>query len=134
MNVITYFLGVYLNTINIPDGFQPTSPNRDRLIAPDFSKIFQGFFSYWIIPLAAIPALLTVILLFIESEVALLECYKVNMVSSDNVTSRHRDFVAFDCQPTEINVCNKLCIIIYTLYTDVTTKLNYYVIVRACEL
>jgi hypothetical protein len=77
MNVITYFLGVYLNTINIPHGFQPTSPNRDRLITPDFNGIFQGYFSYGIIPLAAIPALLTVTLLFIESEVTILGCYKV---------------------------------------------------------
>jgi hypothetical protein len=81
MNVVTYFLGVYLNTINIPHGFQPTSPRRNRLITPDFNKMFEGFFSYGIIPLAAIPALLTVILLFIESEVTLLECYKVNMFS-----------------------------------------------------
>ena len=77
MNMVTYFLCVYLNTINIPDGFQPTSPNRNRLITPDFNAIFQGYFSYGIIPLAAIPALLTVILLFIESEITLLECYKV---------------------------------------------------------
>ena len=96
MNAITYFLDVYLNTMNTPNGFQPTFRDRNHLITPDFNKIVQGFFSYGIIPLAAIPALLTVILLFIESEITLLECYKVNYVLLSTLPKHHKFFAS--CQ------------------------------------
>ena len=81
MNAITYFLSVYLNTIKIPDQLQPTSMKRERYIVPDFQKISESRWSYWTILFAAIPALLTVILLFIESEITLLECFKVNVIA-----------------------------------------------------
>ena len=77
MNAMTYSVDVYLNTIHIPERLQLTSEKRGFYVLPDVDKMSKGSLSYWVIPLAAIPALLTVILLFIESEITLLECYKV---------------------------------------------------------
>ena len=80
MNLMMYFVDVYLNTIHIPERLQLTSPQkRDRFVFLDVDKISEGLLSYWIILVSAIPALLTVILLFIESEVTLLECFKVSL-------------------------------------------------------
>ena len=78
MNSVVYTADVYLKTIHIPEGLSPTSPEkRGRFILPDGEKMFQGNVSYWIILFSIAPALLTVILLFIESEVTLLDCFKV---------------------------------------------------------
>ena len=78
MNGIAYAVDVYLNTIHIPERLQLTSSDkRGRFVLPDGDKMFQGSISYGIIPISIAPALLTVILLFIESEVTLLDCFKV---------------------------------------------------------
>ena len=80
MNLMMYFVDVYLNTIDIPGGLLLTSPReRDHFVFLDVQKIANGQFSYWVILLAAISALLTVIILFIESEITLLECFKVSL-------------------------------------------------------
>ena len=80
MNGIVYSIDVYLNTIHIPAGLQLTSPEqRDQVVLPDGDKMFKGDVSYWIIPISIGPALFTVILLFIESEVTLIDCFKVFM-------------------------------------------------------
>ncbi|XP_028395702.1 band 3 anion transport protein-like isoform X2 [Dendronephthya gigantea] len=77
MNGIVYAVDVYLNTIHIPERLKLTSPDkRGRFVLPDGDKMFQGSISYWIIPISIAPAVLTVILLFIESEVTLLDCFK----------------------------------------------------------
>jgi hypothetical protein len=78
MNAIVYAVDVYLNTIHIPERLGVTSPEkRDRSVIPDGDKLSKGNISYWVILLSIGPALLTVILLFIESEVTLLDCFKV---------------------------------------------------------
>ena len=78
MNGVVYAADVDLETIHIPERLDPTSPDkRGRFILPDGDKMFQGTISHWIILLSIGPALLTVILLFIESEVTLLDCFKV---------------------------------------------------------
>jgi hypothetical protein len=78
MNGIVYAVDVYLKTIHIPERLGLTSPDkRDRFVLPDGDKMSKGDLSYWVILLSILPALLTVILLFIESEVTLLDCFKV---------------------------------------------------------
>lgn len=85
MNAMTYSVDVYLNTIHIPEKLQLTSSEkRGFYVLPDVDKMSKGSLSYWVIPIAAIPALLTVILLFIESEITLLECYKVHQLKKIN--------------------------------------------------
>lgn len=79
MNAIVYTVDVYLNTIHIPHRLQLTSAEkRDRFVIPDGDKLSEGDISYWVVILSIIPAVLTVILLFIESEVTLLDCFKVS--------------------------------------------------------
>lgn len=77
MNGLVYAVDVYLNTIHVPERLKPTSEKRDRFVLPDLDKMSQGDVSYWVILMSVGPALLTVILLFIESEVTLLDCFKV---------------------------------------------------------
>lgn len=71
MNAVVYSVDVYLKTVDVPEKYEPI------LVLPDGKKMSKGDISYGVIALSAVPALLTVILLFIESEVTLLECFKV---------------------------------------------------------
>ncbi|XP_046846382.1 band 3 anion transport protein-like isoform X3 [Xenia sp. Carnegie-2017] len=70
MNAVVYSVDVYLKTVDVPEKYEPI------LVLPDGKKMSKGDLSYGVIALSAVPALLTVILLFIESEVTLLECFK----------------------------------------------------------
>ncbi|XP_037381303.1 sodium bicarbonate cotransporter 3 isoform X2 [Talpa occidentalis] len=63
MVVIDYFVGVPSPKLHVPEKFQPTDPNRGWFISP------LGENPWWTLLIAAIPALLCTILIFMDQQI-----------------------------------------------------------------
>ncbi|XP_028396743.1 anion exchange protein 3-like isoform X2 [Dendronephthya gigantea] len=74
MLIVCNFLNVYLNTVELKPGISLTSQNRTWLINPSLSG--KGKLGWGMAVLAVFPAFFVVIVIFIETEITILMCYK----------------------------------------------------------
>uniref|UniRef100_A0A674PDP1 Anion exchange protein n=1 Tax=Takifugu rubripes TaxID=31033 RepID=A0A674PDP1_TAKRU len=63
MVLVDYLMGIPSPKLNVPDRFEPTSKNRGWLIDP------LGSNPWWTLPMAALPALLCTILIFMDQQI-----------------------------------------------------------------
>lgn len=78
MLIVCNLLDVYINTLQIEFGMILTSPEkRNLLINPNLSG--KGKLDWGMAVLAAFPAFFVVIVVFIETEITVLMCYKVSL-------------------------------------------------------
>ncbi|KAJ3609165.1 hypothetical protein NHX12_023689, partial [Muraenolepis orangiensis] len=63
MVLVDYLMGIPSPKLNVPDRFEPTSKNRGWLMDP------LGDNPWWTLPLAALPALLCTILIFMDQQI-----------------------------------------------------------------
>jgi hypothetical protein len=77
MLIACNLLDVRLNTVQLKHGVSLSSPkNRTWVIDPNLSG--KGKLGWGMAVLAAFPALFVVIVIFIETEITVLMCYKVS--------------------------------------------------------
>ena len=77
MLIVCNLMDVYLNTVQLNSGITLSSPKkRSWLIDPNLSG--KGKLSWGMAVLAAFPAFFVVIVIFIETEITVLMCYKVS--------------------------------------------------------
>jgi hypothetical protein len=77
MLIVSNFLDVYLNTVQVKSGITLSSPEiRVWLINPNLSG--KGKLDWGMAVLAAFPAVFVVIVIFIETEITVLMCFKVS--------------------------------------------------------
>ncbi|CAB3986153.1 anion exchange 2-like [Paramuricea clavata] len=75
MLIVSNFLDVYLNTVQVKSGITLSSPEtRPWLINPNLSG--KGKLDWGMAVLAAFPAVFVVIVIFIETEITVLMCFK----------------------------------------------------------
>lgn len=63
MVAIDYLVGVPSPKLHVPEKFEPTDPNRGWLISP------LGENPWWTLLIAAVPALLCTILIFMDQQI-----------------------------------------------------------------
>lgn len=79
MMVVSDVLDVYLNTVELKFGIILSSPEkRTWLINPSLSG--KGKLGWGMAVLAVFPAFFVVIVIFIETEITVLMCYKVSII------------------------------------------------------
>ena len=78
MYMVSKLVNVHLDTIKIKHGIKLSSPEiRSWLINPSLSG--KGSLGWGMSVLAVFPAFFVVIVIFIESEITALMCYKVSL-------------------------------------------------------